>query len=280
MAVNPIISSATDVFTTTIAGLEDAFRVRHIATFHLYTCAEDEPVESVPERYPDFDYVPVRDAQGCIVGVLDTDLRSGALVRDHAQRLDDSILVSADESLARFLPLMSEHRFYRLVVDGTQISGIVTRSDALKLPVRLFAFARITHLEMLMMRIIQARYPRDDDWLAHLAKDKGDKVKKDRKRLKKDRDDPPLIEFTGLWEKALIIQDTYKFDDSYQREMSRITEIRHLLAHAGDFAESTNRLSDFLARIDLAESWIVKLTQLVHNSATPSSRYTESDRSF
>jgi hypothetical protein len=69
------------------------------------------------------------------------------------RRPDDGLLVASDEPLKRFIPLLVESP-YRLVVRGTRIEGIVTNSDVHKLPVRLLAFALVTHLEMTMADVI------------------------------------------------------------------------------------------------------------------------------
>jgi predicted transcriptional regulator len=55
------------------------------------------------------------------------------------------LLVASDEPLKRIIPLLVESP-HRLVVQGTRIEGIVTSSDVHKLPVRLLAFALVTHL--------------------------------------------------------------------------------------------------------------------------------------
>ena len=95
-----------------------------------------------------------------------TDLGHGT-ARNVMRGLDDSMLVSAEECLPKFLPFLQDCP-YRLVVKGTEIQGIVTLSDVAKLPVRLMAFTLVTHLEMLMARVIREKYQTDADFLAQL----------------------------------------------------------------------------------------------------------------
>lgn len=78
--------------------------------------------------------------------------------------LDGSLLVTAEEPLTRFVPLL-RRRPYRLVLLGTEIAGIVTRSDIIKPPVRLLAFTLVSHLEVAMTELIRARYPTDEAFL-------------------------------------------------------------------------------------------------------------------
>jgi len=153
---------------TTLAGLDAGLRVRHIATFDVQSCEPEDSAAAVFERHPDFDQFPVTQ-DGRVIGVIERgDGEMGGPVRDHFRRLDDSMLVSAEEPLTGFISLLEEKPHYRLVVLGTRIAGIVTRSDLIKLPVRLVAFMAITHLEILMADLIRARCGDDDAWLALL----------------------------------------------------------------------------------------------------------------
>src|SRR5579859_294574 len=96
-----------DIFGVTMAGLEAGFKVLHITTLELSTCAIDADANEVLNGplQKDFDYIPVKSSNARIVGVLERE--SGGApgsVQDHMRPLDDSILVSADEPLTKFLP--------------------------------------------------------------------------------------------------------------------------------------------------------------------------------
>jgi len=124
------------IFRTTMAGLETGLRVSQITTFRLVCCLADDDAGDVlrdPER-SEFDQIPVRH-KSHIIGVLERDKLFRGNVRECMKPLDDSLLVSADEPLTRFVPLLNK-RPYRLVLVGTDIKGVVTRSDVAKAPVR------------------------------------------------------------------------------------------------------------------------------------------------
>jgi hypothetical protein len=75
------------------------------------------------------DQIPVKDGER-IVAVLER-----SAFREWAKRpLDDSLLVSADAELWDFIHSVHEQS-YRLVVEQTRITGIVTWADLLKVPV-------------------------------------------------------------------------------------------------------------------------------------------------
>jgi hypothetical protein len=74
--------------------------------------------------------------------------------------LDDSILVSADAPLWHFNHAVHEQP-YRLVVEQTRITGIMTWSDLLKVPVLVLAFSLMAELELAMNRRILEQYTAD-----------------------------------------------------------------------------------------------------------------------
>ena len=248
------------IFQTTIAGLEDGLQVQHIATFSIVTCSLNDPVNHVLDAHPGYDRVPVKDEKGCIVAVLErTNGELSEIVKDCMKPLDDSVLVSAEEPLNKFIPSMADEPHYRLVLRGMKIDGIVTRSDLLKLPVRLLVFARVTHLEMLIARIIQANCMNYDDWLRHLSQKEQDDIKKGHGELERSRDDPPLLELTQLGQKIRILRKILSLDDN---TCSRLEEVRHLrnsIAHAKDFAGNEERLCKFMKHLEFADGLIQQM---------------------
>src|SRR5882762_4164244 len=108
-----------DIFGATMAGLEAGFKVLHITTHELSTCTADSDAREVLSNpsQSDFDFIPVK-SDDRIVGVLERGSQAGAgIVRDHMRSLDDSMLVSAEEPLPKFLPTLASSP-HRLVVRG------------------------------------------------------------------------------------------------------------------------------------------------------------------
>jgi predicted transcriptional regulator len=134
-----------NIFHFTMSGLTAGLSVVHIAALHLMTCGIDQGIKDVLEdpALVGFDYIPVLNRKR-IVGLVER-RRTGdeGTVKEKMRPLDDSLLVSADEPLTSFVPCLRTNAF-RLVVRGTEIRGIVTRSDLIKLPVRLVAFAKLS----------------------------------------------------------------------------------------------------------------------------------------
>jgi hypothetical protein len=150
----------------TLSGLDEGLRVRHIANFPLIKCRADEDIEEAFRRpeYKDFDQLPITEGSR-IIGIAG---RFNPKVR---RPLDDSVLVAADNRLSHFIHTVHEQS-YRLVVDGTAITGIVTWSDLLKVPVTVLAFSLIAQLELAMNCRIKETYDDHNRWL-ELLDDEG-----------------------------------------------------------------------------------------------------------
>jgi hypothetical protein len=167
------------------------------------------------------------------------------------------MLISADEPLVRMLPLLRESA-YRLVLRGPEIRGIVTRSDVIKLPVRLVAFALITHLEMLMAQITQTRCPQEQ-WFQLLSAGRQQKVQEKFASYKGENLHLPLLEFTDFCDKRTIVKHLLGLGNDFKQALVEIEELRNTLAHAGGYAQDINRLNEFLDRLLLTEKWIDRL---------------------
>lgn len=254
-----------EVFDATMKGLETGLRVGDIATSGFASCNADDDAREVMRR-PEllrFDCVPVTDA-GHVVGVLERNggLERGA-ARERMRRLDDGLPVSSDEPLKAFIPLLVECP-HRLVVHGTRIRGIVTSSDVHKLPVRLLAFALISHLEMTMAEVILRGSDRDD-WIQLLNEGRRKAVEDKFRDLRTASFDPPLIEVTDFCDKRDVLDKrgvlTFPSRKKAVAAFKRVENLRNSLAHAASYAQDQASLKEFVELLKLTEEWIMRLSQ-------------------
>ncbi len=251
-----------DILQSTMGGLDAGLHVLHIATLNSQCCVLSDTVEAVrdDERFRGFDHVPVVNEAGHVVGVLAPNEPTWGAVREAMQPLDGTMLVSADEPLARFLPTLADGP-YRLVVRGTRISGIVTRSDVLKLPVRLLAFTLVTHLEMTMASLIRAKHPHDDTWMDLVEPYRQKGVLGKFKRLQKHKLDPSLLECTDFRDKRVVVAKLYVLDDTFLTETEQVEGMRNAIAHAADYGQTEAELRGFLVGLQRAEYWTSMLKE-------------------
>lgn len=244
-----------------LQGLEAGFKVLHIATLSLMSCDVEDNVDSVlaEPSLIEFDHIPVR-RNGLIVGVLDRQsVRSGGEAGKVMKEIASSVLVSAEAPLRSFIPVVSRSPYWLIVRVGG-IEGIVTRSDLLKLPVRLHAFTLVTHLESVMAEIIAKRSV-PEDWLDLLDGTVRKKISARRRRLKEKRMDPPLLELTDFGDKAVIVADLLALGGDFSTELEGIRQLRNSVAHAGTFANDSTQVEAFVGRMLAAGRWIADLRQ-------------------
>ena len=215
-------------------------------------------------QFSSFDHIPVRRGSS-IIGVMS---REGTgTIKENLRPLDESNLISAQEPLTYLIPFLSETP-YRLVLKGVSIQGIVTRSDLLKLPVRLFIFSLVTHLEMLMSEIIRATYPDSQDdskWLEKLKENRRKKVKAKHEELKHRNYGLPLLECTDFCDKRDIVNGIGRFSDEFKDDLGLIENLRNTVAHAGNYARDDKEMEKFIVCIQIAGKWIEELQNRLTN---------------
>ena len=251
-----------DGFGLTMRGLEAGLRVHHIAAFDLMTCNVEDSLTTVLSDpvFADFDQIPVRNRTQRIVGVLLRAQNSGSgKVRESMQQLDESLLVAGEAPLMSFVRLAGTVP-YKLVLNEHGIKGIVTRSDLLKLPVRLLAFACITHLETLMAEVVRAKYPnRTEEWINLLKAGRQKKVRGKERSLKRARLDIDLLELTDFQDKRRLARIIAELDQQFSNDTGEAEKLRNQIAHAATFVTSEEEARQFAVKLQKIEGWIAKL---------------------
>lgn len=245
---------ANDFRMNSMVGLDEGLRVRHIANFPLIKCQADEDMEEAflrPE-YKDFDQLPITDG-GRIVGIAE---RAEPRVR---RPLDDSVLVAADNPLSNFLHTVHQQP-YRLVVDGTAITGIVTWSDLLKLPVTVFAFSLIAQLELAMNGRIREKYGEGEGWFKLLGRREKAKILGWRHKLEGENLALSLLELAAFAHKAKVLRPTLAAGRDFDRDLKSLKSLRDEVAHLKDIMRSDAGLKILVERIETAEAWLEMLS--------------------
>jgi len=230
------------------AGLNEGFRVRHIAASPLLTCSVSENVEEASSgpRFEGIDQIPITDGER-IVALWE---RVGKLMRP----LDDSLLVSADAPLWEFIHTVHEQP-YRLVVDKTKIAGIVTWSDLLKVPVFVLAFSLLAELELAMNRKILEQY-RDDSWVGLLDAKAQEKIAFRRRKLDEKNLTLPPIEAADLWHKAKVLRAMFATGQDFDTDLEKVVKLRNDVDHVKDIVQGDADLKGFVEHLETAESWL------------------------
>lgn len=272
MSPDPTMTPSLDSFSLTMSGLEAGLRVHHIAAFDLKTCCVGDSLAAIltDASFADFDQIPVRDDSQRIVGVLLRAKNAGSgKVGESMELLHESLLVSAEAPLMSFIRIAGTVQ-YKLVLNQDGIKGIITRSDLLKLPVRLLAFAGVTHLESLMAELIRTKYKHgDDSWMSVLGKKRRGKVRWKETNLKKSRMEIDLLELTDFCDKRELVTHIAHPGPTFVHDLERAEELRNQIAHAATFIVSDSDARGFAIQLQKIEQWIQALRQMGKDRMRP-----------
>ena len=245
-------AKSSDTSPDLMMDFQDGLPVRLIATprSSFKTCRTDEELAHVAKRNVEsFDYFPVvdaaEDARETIVGLIDlVPFMHGetpqGMVKDRMRRLSEDSLIGADASILAFVKGADRHRC-RLVVSGSEISGLVSLSDLQRLPVRAALFAMITHAEITMVSAIRREFNGSDAWIKRLSSCRQMKI---REELEKSVVEDTFVDrllFTQFADKITIIRKSPLFKESktaFETEMQVVQDLRDQLAHANDYAST------------------------------------------
>lgn len=244
--------------------VQDGLPIQLIATTRkgFSKCRFDEPVSAVVARDPGYDHWPVEDAAGCIVGLLDLRRLRGeaatvGFVESWMRRLDETNLMGADASILCFVRSAHVHSC-RLLLSGSEISGLVTVSDLHKLPVRVALFCLITHLEITMGNAIAQEGLPPEQWRERLSEGrKGRLLERIAEEKKKDIYISDLL-LTEFCDKATIIRDSPCFGlsrNSFKKDMDQIQKLRNKVAHASEYAGDSIEVSWLSETVGKIEAW-------------------------
>ncbi len=258
----------TGEFDRTLNALEQGLLVRCIMSSPLQTVGPEEDVATffAQHKSDGFDCAPVRK-NGRIIGMVymsDVPPEIGAHCAEAIMRpLHLVPMVAATEPLSSLIHQMrSTNQHFWLVLDGTEIDAIVTRSDLWKLPVRLLAICRVVHLERLMHQIIALHVP-DDSWMDAFNEERRHKLRQVIDRARERNELLDALESTSFSDKVEILRRTLK-RGAEANDLGGISDLRNQLMHARDGNDAEPGILKFLERMQRIDELIAKFTAEMH----------------
>jgi CBS domain-containing protein len=251
----------------TLEQAEKAMPVRLIATFdNLITTTPDARVSQALGLANEgrFDYLPVRqETDGPFIGLFDrTSFQSeNQLVREVYSPIGTSDLISAETSLLHFLWTANEQP-RRLVLEKTEVRGIVTLSDIQKLPVRMALFSLFIHFELLLTEHLRTNLGNKDP-LSLLSEARAQLVSEKWQRFKDSKMDQDLFSAMDLCDKREAAKAMGILGKSKTSIKSAISEIecylRNPIAHGAEYAESIEAARRTVSAAIATKKWIDEL---------------------
>jgi hypothetical protein len=183
-----------------------------------------------------FDVVGVRH-NGVITGyVLRSDLIKGS-VGDFEKRFEAQDVINESDPILDALDKLADSKWIFIRFLGNP-SGIITRGDLQKAPMRMWLFGLISLLEMQLLRNIKAAHS-EDNWKKLLSPGRVAKACALLEERKKSNDEVDLAECLAICDKATIFQKSDYFSillkeariDEWKDFMGSLEKIRNKLAH-------------------------------------------------
>jgi hypothetical protein len=252
-----------------LSHLERSTPVRLMATIGTFIAADaSEPVAEAISRADRhrFDYLPVRKrTERPVVGLFarrGVGADGAARVRDVMQPLSSANVIAIDAPLLQFV-LSADNNPCRLILDDTEICGLVTLSDIQRLPVRTALFSLFIHLELLLTEALRREIGPDRspfDFLSgKRAEDAGERWET-FKANSLDRDPYSALMFGDKKTIARKLRLCGVSAERIDKELNSIeTKLRNPIAHGADYALTEAAALDTVRVARLVKSWIGNL---------------------
>lgn len=256
-----------------LSHLERSMPVRLIATLGTFTAAYvDEPISDAIARADEsrFDYLPVQaSASGAVVGLFKRrEAHTGAtgLVRDHMEPLGAGNLIAIDAPLLQFV-MTADTNPCRLVLDDTEIRGLVTLSDIQRLPVRTALFGLFIHLELLLTDRLRRELGSDQSPFDRLPPKRAEKARdwwEKSRRNDLDADPFNALQFADKRTLAERIKLCGEPRKKIAKELGKIeTRLRNPIAHGAGYGLSLSSAHKTIEASCLLWDWIQRLRQKI-----------------
>jgi hypothetical protein len=240
--------------------------VRHVAESFLTFDGPRAALEIrafMEER--NFDVVGVRQ-NGIVDGYVKRSDLTGGTLEDHLTRFEPDLQVDETTSILGVLRLLRDSPRVFVVVMG-HVSGIVTKGDLQKAPVRMYIFGVLSLLEMQFLRLIRRALP-NDSWKPLLSPkriDEATKVLEDRRRRNEDIDLADCLQFCDkvtIVTKNPKLREKLDFQSAGKAEtlLEKFRKLRDDLVHAQDII--TGRWPELVDLLDCAEQILQRAEEL------------------
>ncbi len=261
------MTEIAEEYRQTLQRFQSEFTVKSVATLgDLETCSSKVKARDWWSTSPaDYDQFPVVDDSGGIIGMTTREhatADANALIADVMLPVAEDIIVSADTPIHKLFSTLRTSNA-KLVLSENKLNGIVTRSDLLKLPVRVVLFGMISHMERSMAALIGENW-NGSTFLDELSEGRREKFDDKKSDLQKRRLNPPDVEMLELGDKGTIVCSRIdKFVSlpskaKFKKQVDRVSRLRDQVAHSSRYVgegqetfdrmlESVNALNALIA---------------------------------
>lgn len=206
----------------------------------LLCCPADSRAEDASKalRVRDFDVAGVKETEGGeVIGYVLTEELGAGLLKKYVRTITTDLVISDSTPIAGIFPILSE-RDFAFVLSGKHLSGIITKADINKPPVRIYLFG-ITSLFEMHLNVWVTHYYGEESWIDKVPKQRMDKAVEIYQLRKGKNQELSLMECLQLCDKRdlLAISSRFRSDFGFSRKgfdtlAKGVEKIRNELAHS------------------------------------------------
>jgi hypothetical protein len=252
--------------------LEESTPVRLMATMgELAVTYKEELVTQAVKRAEEgrYDYLPVRSMPaGPIIGLFrrsDAEEKGSVPVACVMQPLSGANLIGANAPLLDFV-YTADTSPCRLVLDRSEIRGVVTVSDIQRLPVRTVLFSQFIHLELLLTENLRTKFGGAEDILQLIPEPRRSHAMRRWKRsvtANMDHDPFNVLMFTDKKLLASYVEEFAPVREKMKADFTAITRnLRNPIAHGDEFALTVETALAVVVAARHLRKWIEYLSNV------------------
>lgn len=253
--------------------------IDNITAMNIYEPLLCCPVESNAHdakealRVRDFDVAGVKATEGGeVIGYVQAlDLGDGN-IRKYVREISSNLLISDSTPISELFSVLSETAF-SFVISGKHISGIVTKADINKPPVRIYLFGMISLLEMHLSAWINHYYP-GNSWINRVPKKRMQEATEIYELRKGNNQDLSFLECIQLCDKRDLLAKSQQFrgDFGFSRVgfdsfVKDVEKIRNELAHSQYTIIANIKWDRLVKTISRAEAFLISSDEKVESIA-------------
>lgn len=194
--------------------------------------------------------------------VLTKDIGEGEF-KNYVTPIGIDVVVSDSTPLANIVNILDGKEF-AFVIAGNQITGIITKADINKPPVRIYIFGIISLLEM-HLNLWILHYFQENSWINEIPEGRIDIANKVYEKRKGNNQELSLLECFQFCDKKEILSKSGEFlkvfelsKKGLQKFLKRAEDIRNELAHSQNSIVSNLEWNKFYKTLSTAEMFLLK----------------------
>jgi len=220
----------------------------------------------------DFDVAGIKERKdGPVVSYVMTKDLQGGETRDYSKTIEHDLIISDSTPLAQIFSVLSNKEFV-FVVYGNQITGIITKADINKPPVRIYIFGTISLLEMHINLWIN-HFFKNDSWKEEIPKERMGSALKSYDLRKGNNQELTLVECLQLCDKRELLLKSKDFLNKFNLSkkkfkslVGRAETIRNELVHSQNSIIANINWTKFVNTIQVAETFLIESDLKVEES--------------